>query len=206
MPTPIFDHHPSLVETQVRHRRLATLVLSLTVLLVTGCASGYIQPATDSGTSTLNQHLAKPAHIYVAPIDATQATYKVDADELAQIQAKVKNDLEKNLVKELGSIAPTSIGSGNSGWLIVLTPTHVDPGSATMRFVVGFGAGEAKVNVKFSLFQLQNGNTSPVFQDIQVGADTGIQTGIETLSEGNGRDVNRISREIKFFLEKQLNR
>jgi uncharacterized protein DUF4410 len=183
---------------------LALVVCLPAICLIAGCASGSIQAVAYSGTPVPNHHLVQPSHIFVAPVDATQATCKVDADEIAQTQAKVKSDLQKNLVEELGDIAPTTIGSGNTGWLVVVMPTHVDPGSAAMRAIVGFGSGQSKINAKFSLYSLDQGETTPIVENLAVEADTGMQSGYSTLGEGNGMDSRRIAREIRKYLESRL--
>jgi hypothetical protein len=184
---------------------LACLVLCLIVPLLNGCASGEIHPQTN-GADALGGQLNRPDHIYVAPIDVTQATWKADAADVPGLQKKVKSDLEKNLVEELSNIAPTSLGTGSSGWRVVVTPTHVDPGSGFMRVVVGFGSGQSKILAKFSLYDLNRSATVPVIDNADVGADTGIEMGLHAAAEGNGMDALRIAREIKGYLHDQLQR
>ena len=133
---------------------LSFLVLAVIPILV-GCASGSLHDTTNVGSpTTAGVKLSHPGHIYVTPIDVTQGTWKAEGCDLVSLQSKVKNDLESDLVKELAEIAPTSVGSGNdsSGWQLVVTLVHVDPGSATMRELVGLGAGQSKINVTFSLY------------------------------------------------------
>ena len=173
-------------------------VLGLLVSAVlTGCAGGHLTTTSDTGNST-GVKLSRPSHIYVAPIDVTQGIWKAEGGDLANLQAKVKHDLEGDLVKELVEIAPTTVGSGNdsSNWQLVVTIVHVDPGSATMRELIGLGAGQSKINVTFSLYD--HGNHAIAGQ---VDADTGAEMGLHSVViEGNGMDAERIAREIRNHL------
>ncbi len=179
-------------------RVLLVLGLSTCAVLV-GCASGSLHDTTYAGTpANAGVKLSHPNHVYVVPIDVTQGTWKADGSDLVNLQAKVKNDLEGDLVKELAEIAPTSVGSGNdsSGWQLVVTIVHVDPGSATMRELVGLGAGQSKINVTFSLYD--HGSRAIAGN---VDADTGAEMGLHSVViEGNGMDAERISREIRNYL------
>lgn len=169
----------------------------LTILGLTGCASGRLHDTTHTFSQTVAR-FSRPNHIYVAPIDVSQGTWKAEGPDLVSLQTKVKNDLETDLVKELVEIAPTSIGTGNdaSSWQINVTLVHVDPGSATMRELVGLGAGQSKINVTFSVSQ--GGGTTI---SGQVNADTGAEMGLHSaVIEGNGMDAERIAREIRNYL------
>lgn len=177
---------------------LAVLLTGVT-LQTTGCASGQLTATSSAGNSAnAGVRLTRPSHIYVAPIDVSQGTWKAEGNDLVRLQAKVKNDLEGDLVKELAEIAPTSIGSGNdsSDRQIVVTIIHVDPGSATMRELVGLGAGQSKINVSFDLYEHGNRTISG-----QVNADTGAEMGLHSvIIEGNGMDAERVAREIRNYL------
>jgi Domain of unknown function (DUF4410) len=140
----------------------------------------------------------RPNHIYVTPIDVTLGTWKAEGGDLVSLQSKVKLDLENELVRELDEIASTSVGSGNnsSGWQLVVTIIKVDPGSATMRELVGLGAGQSKINVSFDLYD--HGNRAITGQ---VDADTGAEMGLHSVVlEGNGMDAERVAREIRNYL------
>ena len=181
------------------------LLTGLAVCVVlTGCAGGHLQDTTATGNpAAAGVKLTHPNHIYVAPIDVTQGTWKADGSDLTNLQAKVKNDLEGDLVKELAEIAPTTVGSGNdsSGWQLVVTIVHVDPGSATMRELVGLGAGQSKINVTFSLYD--HGSRAIAGN---VDADTGAEMGLHSVViEGNGMDAERIAREIRNYLVARTN-
>jgi hypothetical protein len=185
--------------------RLPSLILCLgTCAALVGCAGGHLQDttaATDPAAAVVK--LSHPNHIYVAPIDVTQGTWKAEGSDLVNLQAKVKSDLEGDLVKELAEIVPTSVGSGNSssGWQLVVTIVHVDPGSATMRELVGLGAGQSKINATFSLFDHGNRAIGG-----QVDADTGAEMGLHSVViEGNGMDAERIAREIRNYLVARVN-
>jgi hypothetical protein len=139
----------------------------------------------------------------VTPIDVTQGTWKAEGSDLVNLQTKVKHDLESDLVRELNEIAPTLVGYGNnsSDWQVVVTIVHVDPGSATMRELVGLGAGQSKINVTFRLFD--HGNRAVAGQ---VDADTGAEMGLHSVViEGNGMDAERIAREIRNYLVARVN-
>jgi hypothetical protein len=82
-----------------------------TCAALAGCAGGHLQDTTDAGNpANAGVKLSHPSHIYVAPIDVTQGTWKAEGSDLVNLQTKVKNDLEGDLVKELAEIAPTSGG------------------------------------------------------------------------------------------------
>jgi hypothetical protein len=178
-------------------KSLCLVLCPVVCAVLAGCAGGHLTTTSDTGNPT-GVKLSRPSHIYVAPIDVTQGTWKAEGSDLVNLQAKVKNDLEGDLVKELAEIAPTSVGSGNdsSGWQLVVTIVYVDPGSATMRELVGLGAGQSKINVTFSLFD--HGNRAIAGQ---VDADTGAEMGLHSVViEGNGMDAERIAREIRNYL------
>jgi hypothetical protein len=168
-------------------------------LILIGCASGSIHDTADTGApARAGAKLIRPNHIFVAPIDVSQGTWKAEGDDLVNLRTKVKNDLEGDLVKELAEIAPTSVGSNNSpsDWLVEVTIIHVDPGSAAMRELVGLGAGQSKINVSFSLYDHGNKAISG-----QVDADTGAEMGLHSVVlEGNGMDAERVAREIRNHL------
>jgi len=138
----------------------------------------------------------------VAPVDTTQGDWKTEGSDLVNLRAKVKHDLESDLVRELTEIAPTTVGSGNntSDWQLVVTIVHVDPGSAAMRELVGLGAGQSKINVTFSVDDHGAQSVSG-----HVDADTGAEMGLHSaVIEGNGMDAERIAREIRNYLVSHL--
>ncbi len=163
-----------------------------------GCAGGHLNTTADSGAAQASAKLSPPNHIYVAPIDVSQGTWKAEGSDLGSLQSKVKSDLEKDLVAELKEIAPTSVGSSgdSSSWNVVVAIVHVDPGSAAMRELVGLGAGQSKINVSFAVTQ---GGAAAVAGS--VAADTGAEMGLHSaVVEGNGMDAERIAREIRNYL------
>jgi len=175
-------------------------VVGLVVCVVLGgCAGGHLTATSDTGNpANIGNKLSRPSHIYVTPIDVTQGTWKAEGSDLVNLQAKVKHDLESELVRELTEIAPTTVGSGNnsSGWQLVVTIVHVDPGSATMRELVGMGAGQSKINVTFSVDDRGTRSVSG-----HVDADTGAEMGLHSaVLEGNGMDAERVAREIRNYL------
>ena len=177
-------------------------ILGLVVCAVlTGCAGGHLTTTSDVGNPA-GVKLSRPSHIYVTPIDTTQGAWKSAGKDLTDLQAKVKHDLENDLVRELNEIAPTTVGFGNSssGWQLVVTIVHVDPGSATMRELVGLGAGQSKITVTFSIDDHGAQSLSG-----QVDADTGAEMGLHSVvMEGNNRDASRVAREIRNYLEDRL--
>jgi len=176
------------------------VVVGLVVCVVlSGCAGGHLTAASDtSNPAGIGIKLSRPSHVYVTPIDVTQGTWKAEGSDLVNLHAKVKHDLESDLVSELNEIASTSVGYGNnsSSWQLVVTIVHVDPGSATMRELVGMGAGQSKIDVTFSVSQ---GDASAISG--HVNADTGAEMGLHSaVIEGNGMDAERIAREIRNHL------
>lgn len=168
-------------------------------VVLIGCAGGHLTAISNtSNPADVGTKLSSPSHIYVTPIDTTQGTWKVEGSDLVNLRAKVKHDLESDLVRELNEIAPTTVESGNnsSGWQVVVTIVHVDPGSATMRELVGLGAGQSKINVTFSVDDHDTQSVSG-----HVDADTGAEMGLHSaVIEGNGMDAERIAREIRNYL------
>lgn len=168
-----------------------------------GCAGGHLTATSDSGNpANVGSKLSRPSHIYVTPIDVTQGAWKAEGSDLVDLRAKVKHDLESDLVRELNEIAPTTVGSGNSssGWQLVVTIVHVDPGSAVMRELVGLGAGQSKINVTFSVDDHGSQSISG-----HVDADTGVEMGLHSaMIEGSGMDAERIAREIRNYLVNHL--
>jgi len=132
----------------------------LLALLLGGCATANIR------TTNLppNQKLVRPSSIYVAPIDVAQGTWKAEGDDLVHLKQIVKTDMEQDLVEQLQKIAPTSLSTGNetAGWLVVVTPVSVDPGSAVMRQLVAFGTGQAKLTTNVQIYNLSQSNTTPI--------------------------------------------
>ena len=171
--------------------------------VLTGCAGGHLTTASDASKPTdVGSKLSRPSHIYVTPIDTTQGTWKAEGSDLVNLRNKVKRDLENDLVRELNEIAPTTVGSGNSssGWQLVVTIVHVDPGSATMRELVGLGAGQSKINVTFNVDDHGAQSVSG-----HVDADTGAEMGLHSaVIEGSGMDAERIAREIRNYLASHL--
>jgi len=180
------------------------VVMGLVVCgVLTGCAGGHLAATSDtSHPADVGIKLSRPSHIYVAPIDVTQGTWKAEGNDLVNLRAKVKHDLESDLVRELNEIAPTSVGYGNntSGWQLVVTIVHVDPGSAIMRELVGLGAGQSKINVTFNVDDHGAQSVSG-----HVDADTGAEMGLHSaVIEGSGMDAERIAREIRNYLASHL--
>jgi hypothetical protein len=180
-------------------------VVGLAVCAVLGgCAGGHLTATSDVGNpANIGIKLSRPSHIYVTPLDTTQGDWKAEGSDLVNLRAKVKHDLEGNLVRELNEIAPTSVGYGNnsSGWQLVVTIVHVDPGSATMRELVGLGAGQSKINVTFSV---DDRGTQSVTGHVD--ADTGAEMGLHSaVIEGNGMDAERVAREIRNYLVARVN-
>jgi Domain of unknown function (DUF4410) len=172
-------------------------------VVLSGCAGGHLTATSDtSNPANVGTKLSRPGHICVTPIDITQGTWKAEGSDLTELQAKVKHDLESNLVRELDEIAPTTVGLGDksSGWQIMVTIVHVDPGSAAMRELVGLGAGQSKINVTFSV----NDHGAQSISG-HVDADTGAEMGLHSaVIEGNGMDAERIAREIRNYLVNHL--
>jgi len=185
-------------------KSLCFIVGLVVCVVLSGCAGGHLTVASDtSNPADVGTKLSRPNHIYVTPIDANQGTWKAEGSDLISLQAKVKRDLESDLVRELNEIAPTSVGSGNttSGWQLVVTIVHVDPGSAAMRELVGLGAGQSKINVTFSVDDRGAQSVSG-----HVDADTGAEMGLHSVViEGNGMDAERIAREIRNYLVARVN-
>ena len=169
-----------------------------------GCAGGHLSAISDTGNpANVGSKLSRPGHIYVTPIDITQGTWKAEGSDLVDLRTKVKHDLESDLVRELNEIAPTTVWSGNntSGWQLVVTIVHVDPGSATMRELVGLGAGQSKINVTF---RVEDQGTQSVSGHVD--ADTGAEMGLHSaVIEGNGMDAERVAREIRNYLVARVN-
>ncbi len=178
-------------------------VVGLVVCFVlSGCAGGHLATSDTGNPANVGSKLSRPSHIYVAPIDTDQGTWKAEGSDLVNLRNKVKHDLESYLVRELNEIAPTTVGSGNnsSGWQLVVTIIHVDPGSATMRELVGLGAGQSKINVTFNVDDHGAQSISG-----HVDADTGAEMGLHSaVIEGNGMDAERIAREIRNYLVSHL--
>lgn len=172
--------------------------------LLAGCASGRIHDTIDPASPpSSGVKLTRPSHIYVAPIDVTQGTWKAEGSDLVNLQSKVKHDLEGDLIREISEIPPTSVGYGknSSGWQVVVIIVHVDPGSATMRELVGLGAGQSKIDVTFTVDDHGAQSVSG-----HVDADTGTEMGLHSaVIEGNGMDAERIAREIRNYLVARVN-
>jgi len=185
-------------------KSLCFIVGLVVCVVLSGCAGGHLTAASDtSNPADVGTKLSRPGHIYVTPIDITQGTWKAEGSDLVDLRAKVKHDLESDLVRELNEIAPTTVGSGNSssGWQLVVTIVHVDPGSATMRELVGLGSGQSKINVTFSVDDHGVQSISG-----HVDADTGAEMGLHSaVLEGNGMDAERIAREIRNYLVVRIN-
>jgi hypothetical protein len=173
------------------------------ILILGGCASGEIHHIAGCNPATEGKapKLSKPAVIYVGNIDMTTGEQRnVKPEDLTMIQGK----LEKGLLERLPELAPTKKydGTANTGWLIVSKASVINLGSASARWLVGQGAGQAKESFIFEVYDLSQSKTTPIhrfesYADSGSGWGDGGMIGEAGDSDHTNRNTGRLCREAR---------
>ncbi len=177
----------------------------IAVLMLTACASAEVHP--DAPSSAIGAaHYPSPHAIYYT-VDTTShaGAWKNAADDASNNwPSKVQVWFGEQLPKELGGIAPTSAYSGNAnnGWLVQVTVTYFDPGSATARIWIGGGAGQSKLKTHVNVYDLDRSTSSPILS-FETYGDSGNYSSLyeqAAVGTGPGKDIWRTCREIRGYL------
>jgi hypothetical protein len=164
--------------------------------VLAGCATAHI-----TGNVAEGQKVARPTAIYYTPIDTSTGSWKAQGAALAKLKSTVANWYNKVLPESLGPIAPTRqyTGTETEGWLLKAQVDHVDPGSGALRYFVGYGAGQSKIECTFTVFNLAHSETP--FAVLRTEGDSGMQS--ENLFGTNGprADLTRTSEKLRGYLE-----
>ena len=128
------------------------LVAAAIVAVLAGCATARVSDATRSSSSG-----AQPVEILV----------DVTTDSQASAAQTVRADLQANLVKKLTAARvfaePYSAAAQHSGVAVLhVTITEADPGNAVKRFVIGLGAGRARLQAAAELWTQAAIGSAPV--------------------------------------------
>jgi hypothetical protein len=166
------------------------------VLVLAGCATAHI-----TGNMAEGQKVARPTAIYYTAIDTSTGSWKSHGAALAKLKTNVADWYNKLLPESLGPIAPTGqyTGKETEGWLVKAQVDHVDPGSGALRYFVGYGAGQSKIECTFTIVNLARPDSA--FVVLRSEGDSGMQT--ENLFGPNGprADLIRTCEKLRSYLE-----
>ncbi len=173
------------------------------ILILGGCAAGEIHRVSGGNPAAEGKSpkLKKPAALYVGTIDMTTGEQRnVKPEDLTIIHDKV----EKGLLERLPDLAPTSKYKGTeaTGWLITARVSTLNLGSASARWLVGAGLGQAKESFIFEVYDLSLSKTTPIHR-FESYADSGSGFGDGGVlaeagdSDHTGRNTARLCREAR---------
>jgi Domain of unknown function (DUF4410) len=168
---------------------------TLAALVLASCAAAHV-----TGSVAQGQKVAAPKAIYYTPLDTSTGSWKAQSASLTKLRTNVADWYIKILPESLGRIAPTTQYTGNEtdGWLVKAQVDHVDPGSAALRYFVGYGAGQSKIECTFTVVDLARAGTP--FVVVRTEGDSGMQS--ENLFGANGprADLGRVLSKLRDYL------
>ena len=142
------------------------------LLLLSGCAGAKV---TDVASATAGS--VPPSEILVAA-GAASTVQDSQAATASRVAANLQSELVKRLTKNGITAEPYMPGTTHPGAdVLEVTVLDADPGNLAERFVVGFGLGKAKLQVKANLL---NGETASSATEVafNTSSDSGVKPGL----------------------------
>jgi Domain of unknown function (DUF4410) len=135
------------------HRRRARRLMHVAGAVLLLAALDACAGARVSDVSSANAAGPRPTEILVQVSAATPASAEAEQAKLAgEVAAKLQAELVQNLTEARVTAEPFVSGTSHPGAAVLhVTVSQVDPGSAIARFVIGFGAGRAELQVAADL-------------------------------------------------------
>ena len=140
------------------------------VLLLSGCAGAKIANVTsvDAGSPS-------PAEILVQ-VDSTP-DQDTNAATLTKITAALQSDLIEQLTKARVTAEPFVPGTSHPGAAVLhISIAEADPGSALERIIIGFGAGQAKLQAEVD-FKTADTRAAQTMTAFDTSSNSGYQPG-----------------------------
>jgi len=169
-------------------RRLCTRGFAALALgYLSGCASISVQNSRVNGS----QPHSPPKKIYVMDFDTKDAPFRVNENPVKTRAIKVRtaSELSDTVVKRLDKYVvpaervPTGQFPKADGWLLCGRFDKANSGSATLRILLGAGAGGSKMNTTVSLYDLKRRDRKPFLTFTTTGG-SGAMPGLITIPLG----------------------
>jgi len=176
------------------NRAFFLLLLPL-ALVLSGCAGASVK-----GNGLSESHkLPRPTAIYYTPIDTSTGTWAVSGKDRDDLAADVVRWYGEMFPEDMAEIAPVKPYSGTetNGWLIKISVKNLDPGSGAARFLLGYGAGQSKIETTVEIADLGQSGT-PI--QLTTYGDSGqyqADQGLWAIGSGTKRDLSRTLRELR---------
>ncbi len=161
---------------------------ALALAFLPGCASVSVQ---DPNVRNAEEPHAPPRTIYVMDFDTKDAPFRVNEGPVKTdaIKARTAADLSNTVVKRLDKfVAPAMrVPAGSlkktGGWLVTGRFDKVNSGSATLRILLGAGAGGSKMNTTVCVYDLSKHDRKPFLTFTTTGG-SGAVPGLITIPLG----------------------
>jgi hypothetical protein len=155
-----------------RHFYLPRVVVGISmVLLLSGCAGAKITNVTsvDAGSPS-------PAEILVQ-VDSTP-DQDANAATLTKVASALQSDLIEQLTKARVTAEPFVPGTSHPGAAVLhISIAEADPGSALERIIIGFGAGQAKLQAEVD-FETTDTRAAQTMTAFDTSSNSGYQPGL----------------------------
>ncbi len=194
-----------------RKFKLGLIYLLGTMLLgIFGCGGGSVSPVSkDSSLSPSLSILPRPNLFLVKDFEIKDATFSgSNIDDTSFISAqrrRIPEELKNNILEQFAQRNLTaqaySKDALNTPDALVVdgSITDIDNGSGAARFLIGFGAGKAKIKAKVKVYN----NRDPNIMLAEFGAEGSSQGNInpEDMTSSN---LSYLAKTIADYIEKQF--
>ncbi|HVE20459.1 MAG TPA: DUF4410 domain-containing protein [Acidocella sp.] len=155
-----------------RHFYLPRIVGASMVLLLSGCTGAKIANVTsvDAGSPS-------PTEILVQ-VDSTPIDQDTNAATLTKVTAALQSDLIEQLTKARVTAEPFVPGTSHPGAAVLhISIAEADPGSALERIIIGFGAGQARLQAEVD-FETADTRAAQTMTAFDTSSNSGYQPGL----------------------------